>query len=265
MKERCGSIVRREVSGFLGGLCAIAFLAAVLPVGESYAAGPAAKTKEATKPAAVKAAASSSTSSAAAPADKKATGGLAKVLGDDSSGKDKPPVYIRSNTVHLDAKQRIFTYRGDVEAKRMDVTITSDVMTGKYDENNEIRTIIAQENVVITRADYLKASSNRADYDVKTGVIVLTEGPELNDRGNVLDADKVTIFLNEDRSEAEGHVRVKVTRSQAGSVVGVMTEAKKPAAPAGVPAGAAAGSSSSVMPGAAAGSESNSSKSGGAQ
>jgi lipopolysaccharide transport protein LptA len=126
--------------------------------------------------------------------------------------EDQEPLFIKSNTLTLESRERVFTYRGNVEATKGDMKITSEVMRGNYDEENRIKTITAEGNVAITRGEDLKATSNRAVYTVATATIVLTEGPEVINNGNALTADKVTLFLNEDRSEAEGEVRVKVIK-----------------------------------------------------
>ena len=60
----------------------------------------------------------------------------------------------------------------------------------------------------------MRASSDKAVYDVKADTIELTEAPELFHNGNNLTADKVTLFLAEDRSKAEGNVRVKVQEAK---------------------------------------------------
>jgi len=147
----------------------------------------------------------------AATSAKKGTGIESALKG--APGQNETPVFIRSDNFQLDSKNRLFIYRDNVEVVKGDLTITADVMNGKYDTNNVLQEITCENNVVITRGDRLKATSNHAFYDLKKDRITLTEGPELNDRGNVLTADKVIILVKEDRSEAEGHVRVKVIKS----------------------------------------------------
>lgn len=190
----------------------VVFLGLLLSVGTELAvAAPSTKGK----PAAAKAASPKATAKTEAEAStSKPKSGLSQALSDDSKdGEGKPPVFIRSDSLKLDSKGRIFTYYDNVEVTRGDMLITADKVIGYYDDQNQIEKIDCEDNVVITRGDRLKASSNLANYDVKKGVIILTEAPELNDRGNVLNADKVTIYVNEDRSEAEGHVRVKVLKN----------------------------------------------------
>jgi lipopolysaccharide transport protein LptA len=104
-----------------------------------------------------------------------------------------------------------------VEILRADVKITADAVIGRYDANNRLQTIVCEDNVVVTRGEDLRASSDRAVYHVPTATIVLTEGPELARGGNVLSADKITVFVNEDKSEAEGNVRVKVIQEGEGT------------------------------------------------
>lgn len=140
---------------------------------------------------------------------------LTDALGLKGSDKgNEGPLTIKSNTVSLDAKDRVFTYRGAVQVNRGDLVINSDLMTGRYDDQNRIQTVTCEDNVVITRGADLRATANRAVYFVPKGIIELTEGPELFRGGNALSADKVRIFVDEDRSDAEGNVQVKVAKSE---------------------------------------------------
>jgi lipopolysaccharide export system protein LptA len=139
----------------------------------------------------------------------KSDSSIKDAAGFDSVDKDAP-VYIKSKTLELNAKERVFIYKEEVEIAKGDLLITADKVIGTYDDNNRLQKIVCEKNVVITRGETLRATSDHAEYLVGPGVIELTEGPDLLHRGNALSADKVTIFVNEDRSEASGNVRVKV-------------------------------------------------------
>lgn len=141
--------------------------------------------------------------------------GLQGLVG-DSKGQSDSPVYIKSDTLDLNSKSRIFSYRGNVEVKRDDLTITAKVVDGYYTGDNKIEKMVAKENVVITRGEGLRSVSNRAIYKVDANIIELTEKPELFKDGSVLAADKITIYVKEDRSEAEGNVRVRVIKQPGG-------------------------------------------------
>ena len=124
------------------------------------------------------------------------------------------PVFIKSKTLSLNAKKRVFSYNDDVEVTQGDMIVTADAVIGTYDKDNQLKSLVCDDNVVITKGLDLRASAERARYDVKRGVVELTEAPELYRQGNVLTADKITVYVNEDRSEAEGEVRVKVLQPE---------------------------------------------------
>ena len=134
------------------------------------------------------------------------------MLGKDAFGTidQKAPLLIKSKSLDLNSKERTFTYRDELEVQKGDLVITADIVIGTYTEKNEIQKIVCQNNVVITRGESLRASSNRAVYFVDRDVIEMTEGPDLIHDGSALSADKITFYVAEDRSEAEGNVRVKV-------------------------------------------------------
>lgn len=138
---------------------------------------------------------------------------LKSLLGGGSEKDKQTPLYIKSNSLSLDSNIRTFTYSGNVQIDRGALVITADVVVGKYDENNQLQSVICENNVVVTNEQDMRASSNRAVYDLASATIVMTESPELARQGNVLSADKVTVYVNENRSEAEGNVRVKVLKA----------------------------------------------------
>lgn len=135
-------------------------------------------------------------------------------------GRDLP-LLIKSDSLQVNAAERRFIYEGNVRAERGDILLTSDRMIGRYNEKNELETVVCEKNVVITRGSDLRATAEHAFYDVQAAMVELTEGPELINKGNALTADKVKIYLNEDRSEAEGDVRVRVVKESAAAAEAV--------------------------------------------
>jgi lipopolysaccharide export system protein LptA len=154
---------------------------------------------------------------------------LQQVMDFKGSGSDSDqPLYIKSASLTLEAKQRVFIYKGNVEVTKGDLLITSDTMVGHYDEQNRMEKVECEGNVVITRGEELRASSNRAVYMVKDGTVELTEAPELSHHGSALSADRVMIYVNEDRSEAFGEVRVKVIQTgEKSDLIGNLKNQKK--------------------------------------
>jgi lipopolysaccharide transport protein LptA len=129
-------------------------------------------------------------------------------LGSLSGGK--LPTYIKSQSLTLDSNTRVFTYVGEVEVKRADLTINCDKLEGRYDQSNQITELIALKNVVITRAESMRAIGERATYQRQSETIILSENPEIQEAGSILSADTVTLYLKENRSSADGNVRVKL-------------------------------------------------------
>ncbi|MDD2942120.1 MAG: lipopolysaccharide transport periplasmic protein LptA [bacterium] len=142
---------------------------------------------------------------------------VASTLGADKFDSSQP-LYINSNSLELDAEGRVFTYRGDVKISQGEMLITAEKVTGTYDDKNQMDEVVCEKNVVISKGDNLRAAAQRGVYKVKDSVVTLTEGPEVYNKGNILTADVIRVFLNEDRSEAEGNVRVKVVQTEGQSI-----------------------------------------------
>ncbi len=123
--------------------------------------------------------------------------------------KDKnAPIRITSDSVRVDNNKRLFEYIGNVVVTRSDLILKSNTMSGKYNEGNKLEVIISDGNVTIKRGIDLTAKANRAEYDVEKNIITLIGSPEIIDKQNKLMADKITFYVNENRSVADGNVRV---------------------------------------------------------
>ena len=130
---------------------------------------------------------------------------------------NKAPTFISSQALTLQTQARLFTYSGGVEVKHGDMTLTAEKLEGTYDENNKIQRLTASNNVVILKGSDIRATSNSAIYEATNEIVTLTQNPELTQNGSLLSADKITLFLKEDRSEASGQVRVKLLPKEPGN------------------------------------------------
>lgn len=124
--------------------------------------------------------------------------------------QQKAPTYVSAEQLSVDNIKRVFEYSGDVEVIQADMLLTSRRLVGTYGEDNQIKTMTAYDDVMITKGEKIRASGNRADYDGISRTFVLTESPELQQEGSILTADRVKVLLDENRSLAEGNVRVKL-------------------------------------------------------
>jgi len=136
----------------------------------------------------------------------------------------KTPTTISADTLTLRTLERTFSYKGNVRVAPGTLNLSSDEIAGQYTEQNEITTIKALGQVVITKED-MKATSQQALYDATASKVVLTDNPQLQQGESILTADIITIFLAENRSAAEGNVRVTFVK-QSGPT---NSEADKPA------------------------------------
>lgn len=125
----------------------------------------------------------------------------------------KLPTTITSDSLSINAKQRIFTYKGNVLVTQGDLLMKSKIIEGSYNEGNQIQKLVAKGDVVISKQE-IKATSQQAIYDATTAIVTLTDNPQLQQQGTVLIADRIKIFLNENRSQAEGSVRVTVVNTK---------------------------------------------------
>lgn len=137
------------------------------------------------------------------------------LLGDSTNAKDfgKLPTNITSDSLTVNAKSRVFTYKGNVVVTQGDMRLTSKEIDGSYSEQNEIQKIIARGDVMITKQD-IKATSQLATYDAVASIVTLTDNPQLQQAESVLIADRIKVFLNENRSQAEGNVRVTFVKKE---------------------------------------------------
>ena len=150
-------------------------------------------------------------------------------------GSGKGPIRIDSDSLELDYKGSIVTYKGHVHAEQGDITMTSDRLTIAYDPSavrapdkptptpapgaaskaaapqvNQIKEIVAEGDVRITQGTRL-ATGRRAVFDQAKQTVVLSDGAVLHDGPNQVAGERVIVYLQEERSvvESGSNSRVK--------------------------------------------------------
>ena len=151
-------------------------------------------------------------------AETASTGGAANLM--DSTSFDnsfgKLPTNITSDALTFNAKNRVFAYQGNVQVTQGDMRLTSKTLEGTYSEKNELLKLVAKGDVFISKQD-IQATGQIASYDAVASIVTLTENPQLQQKESILRADKIKIFLNENRSQAEGDVRVTFVNTKDGA------------------------------------------------
>ena len=140
-----------------------------------------------------------------------------------SSEKQSGPTDITSNSMDIDLKGDTISLYGNVVVNNNDTKITADkiivyLMQGKSktggESKKEAKKFIATGNVVIIKksnsdkknnSEDEKATAGRADYNVQTGKIILTEDPVLFQGLSYIKGDKIILFRGSDRVIVEGN------------------------------------------------------------
>lgn len=123
------------------------------------------------------------------------------------------PVNITAASLSVNNESRTFTYSGGVVVTQGDLTLTCSTLDGTYNAENQIDQLIAKTKVTITKGPSITASGDRAIYDAKSRIVTLTDNPQLQEGESTLNADVIKIFLDENRSVAEGQVRMKLIKA----------------------------------------------------
>lgn len=143
--------------------------------------------------------------------------------------KGDQPIHVTSDRLEVDNKAQIATFIGKVKATQGDVVITSDRLLvyydrdekaakpkkgekpkGLMDEGGKVRMVVAIGHVKIVQRDRVGVGQ-KATYWAG-GRKILLEGKATVWRGkNVVSGDKITVFLDEDRSVVHGAPGKRVT------------------------------------------------------
>ena len=152
-----------------------------------------------------------------------------------SFGNKKEPIIITSDTLEYDYKTNVVVYRGDVIAVQGETKVRSDTLTvtlaaqtnadppdGAEKGSQRLQEVVAVGNVRIDNGTRW-ATGGRAVFGQGTRTLVLTETPVLHDGANEVSGDRVTVYLDENRSVVEGgrrRVKATVFPNQGGDLAG---------------------------------------------
>lgn len=105
---------------------------------------------------------------------------------------------ITSDTLLFDYQRSIAVFEGNVRVVDPQVTMTCQKLYVYFDENNQIDSVVARENVHIIQADR-HARAGRAVYRAAEGSIVLTEDARLQRGVEELQGDEIQIFTTSEK------------------------------------------------------------------
>lgn len=144
----------------------------------------------------------------------------AEGLQDQLQKGDQGPIVIRSKALEMNDARKVVIFEGDVDAKRGDFRINCQRMVVHYEnapqkkENTKtgtkINKIVATGDVKILRDQGGLATAEKAVYYQADETLVLTGKPIVKKGDDSVEGDRITIFLRENRSVAEGSEDKKV-------------------------------------------------------
>jgi lipopolysaccharide export system protein LptA len=112
----------------------------------------------------------------------------------------RDPVEITSNLITGDRNSATFT--GNVQVKHRTMDLRCDKMVAFYTETREVKRVECTGGVQAQDQDRY-ARGERAEYDVSTGVLVVTGSPEARQGTTYLKGTKVRLTLGSERVEVE--------------------------------------------------------------
>jgi lipopolysaccharide export system protein LptA len=132
-----------------------------------------------------------------------------------SFGNRKEPITVTADNLEYDYKANVVVYRGEVLATQGEMKLRSDTLTVTFAARDgapadaaaknspKLQQIVAIGNVRIDNGTRW-ATGGRAVFEQGTRTVVLTEAPVMHDGPSEVIGDRVTIYLDENRSVVEG-------------------------------------------------------------
>jgi len=123
------------------------------------------------------------------------------------------PVEVTADSLAVDQNTGIATFKGNVIIGQGSIRISaSEVQVIYSDETGEIARFVAAGGVTfVTESEAAEAES--ADYDLTTGMLVLTGSVLLKMGASALSADTMTVSLEDGTAMLEGNVRTVLAPS----------------------------------------------------
>lgn len=139
------------------------------------------------------------TSPAARAAEERTPSGQSRGLFAD---KDTPLV-ITADTMELQRRKDTIIYRGNVLVEREDVRIASDVLSARYDpDDGVLKSVVAEGKVRVSHGGR-EMTGDKAVFDGLKETITVSGNTVVREGRNSISGDRITIYINEDRSVVE--------------------------------------------------------------
>jgi len=120
------------------------------------------------------------------------------------------PIYIKSDQLLTDTKNRTATFSGKVTARQGDLALYADRMVVHYAaEGGDVERVECSGNIRIIQKNRI-GTAGKAVYDNRQGKIVLTENPKVYQGEDMISGSEITYFLADQRSIVTGAPNTRV-------------------------------------------------------
>ncbi|MBI5848320.1 MAG: hypothetical protein HZB31_10315 [Nitrospirae bacterium] len=126
-----------------------------------------------------------------------------------SRSKVKGPVTVTSETLTADNQAHTALFEKNVDAKTSEMTMSADWMLVHYtDPGGDITKIESKGNVKVQKEDKVMTSQEATYFAESPERIVFSGSPRAFDGQNVVSGNRITYFVDDDRSFVEGGSKV---------------------------------------------------------
>ena len=131
----------------------------------------------------------------------------------DSEVPKESVIFIDSVKFQMNNNTGVFSYQENVVAFQNEFSVKADLLNGKLitsvsPDQQGVQDLKAVGNVIITQGQEMTAYSDYADFDLEKKIVTLTGNPKVERIDNIISADIIYYYLDEERSVAEGEVEV---------------------------------------------------------
>ncbi|PLX42126.1 MAG: hypothetical protein C0609_10375 [Deltaproteobacteria bacterium] len=119
-----------------------------------------------------------------------------------SLGEGGAPISVDAEKMELFGLDNIVLFTGSVTAVRGEMSIASERLEVRSDDNGNIKAILALGDVRM-RMSEMAAVAGRAQYDLMEGVVELTEDPRVWRGRDAVGGERITIHIEDSRISVE--------------------------------------------------------------
>lgn len=117
------------------------------------------------------------------------------------------PIEVTSQTLEVDQDSGAAVFAGDVVVVQGDMRLAAARVEVLYSDTDDTVTSVVATGGVTLVSQQDQAESDRANYDVAGGVLVMTGNALLTQGRNVISSEKMTIQVDRGTAQLSGRVR----------------------------------------------------------